>query len=100
MQRDKGNGPYLVPTLYDMAGSAHFFNKSHNGISVYRHFFEDGTSSPEVFVQKVKFKHWGRQGSVALQYDIDSGRFYQPSNKQSGNYLEQKASQEEMPFEI
>jgi len=100
MQRDKGNGPYLVPTLYDMAGSAHFFNKSHNGISVYRHFFEDGSSSPEVFVQKVKFKHWGRQGSVALQYDIDSGRFYQPSNKQSGNYLEQKASQEEMPFEI
>ena len=100
MQRDKGNGPYLVPTLYDMAGSAHFFNKSHNGISVYRYLFEDGTSSPEVFVQKVKFKHWGRQGSVALQYDIDSGRFYQPSNKQSGNYLEQKASQEEMPFEI
>lgn len=100
MQREKGNGPYLVPTLYDMAGSAHFFNKSHNGISVYRHFFEDGTSSPEVFVQKVKFKHWGRQGSVALQYDIDSGRFYQPSNKPHGSYLEQKASQEEMPFEI
>ena len=98
MQREKGNGPYLVPTLYDMAGSAHFFNKSHNGISVYRHFFEDGTSSPEVFVQKVKFKHWGRQGSVALQYDIDSGRFYQPSNKPVGSYLEQKTTQEEMPF--
>ncbi len=87
MQRDKGNGPYLVPTLYDMAGSAHFFNKSHNGISVYRHFFEDGTSAPEVFVQKVKFKHWGRQGSVSLQYDIDSGRFYQPGYKQEGNIL-------------
>jgi twinkle protein len=96
MQRDKGNGPYLVPTLYDMAGSAHFFNKSHNGISVYRHFFEDGTSSPEVFVQKVKFKHWGRQGSVSLQYDIDSGRFYQPGYKQEGNVLAKSGSQAEI----
>ncbi len=96
MQRDKGNGPYLVPTLYDMAGSAHFFNKSHNGISVYRHFFEDGTSAPEVFVQKVKFKHWGRQGSVSLQYDIDSGRFYQPGYKQEGNILAKPVTQSEI----
>lgn len=96
MQREKGNGPYLVPTLYDMAGSAHFFNKSHNGISVYRHFFEDGTSAPEVFVQKVKFKHWGRQGSVSLQYDIDSGRFYQPGYKQEGNILAKPVTQSEI----
>lgn len=96
MQRDKGNGPYLVPTLYDMAGSAHFFNKSHNGISVYRHFFEDGTSSPEVFVQKVKFKHWGRQGSASLQYDIESGRFYQPGFKQEGSLLNKPVTQSEI----
>jgi twinkle protein len=96
MQREKGNGPYLVPTLYDMAGSAHFFNKSHNGISVYRHFFEDGTSAPEVFVQKVKFKHWGRQGSVNLQYDIDSGRFYQPGYKQEGNLLANPGTQSQI----
>lgn len=96
MQREKGNGPYLVPTLYDMAGSAHFFNKSHNGISVYRHFFEDGTSSPEVFVQKVKFKHWGRQGSAALQYDIESGRFYQPGFKQEGSLLNKPVTQAEI----
>ena len=100
MQRDKGNGPYLVPTLYDMAGSAHFFNKSHNGISVYRHFFEDGTSSPEVFVQKVKFKHWGRQGSVSLQYDIDSGRFYQPGYKQEGNVLAKTGTQSTINQEV
>lgn len=99
MQREKGNGPYLVPTLYDMAGSAHFFNKSHNGISVYRHFFEDGTSSPEVFVQKVKFKHWGRQGSVALQYDIESGRFFQPGFKQSGSLLNKQVKQTELTEE-
>lgn len=99
MQREKGNGPYLVPTLYDMAGSAHFFNKSHNGISVYRHFFEDGTSSPEVFVQKVKFKHWGRQGSSALQYDIESGRFYQPGFKQEGSLLNKSVKQTELTEE-
>ncbi len=104
MQREKGTGPYLVPTLYDMAGSAHFFNKSHNGISVYRHFFEDGTSSPEVFVQKVKFKHWGMQGSVPLQYDLDSGRFYQPGYLQQGSVIGNKPTEqleinnEEAPF--
>jgi twinkle protein len=99
MQRDKQTGAYMVPTIYDMAGSAHFYNKSHNGISVYRHFHEDGTSTPEVFVQKVKFKHWGRQGNVMLQYDISSGRFYKPGDGSVKNYLGNKETkQEEVPF--
>ena len=99
MQRDKQTGAYMVPTIYDMAGSAHFYNKSHNGISVYRHFHEDGTSTPEVFVQKVKFKHWGRQGSLMLQYDISSGRFYKPGDGSVKNYLGNKETkQEEVPF--
>jgi twinkle protein len=99
MQRDKQTGAYMVPTIYDMAGSAHFYNKSHNGISVYRHFHEDGTSTPEVFVQKVKFKHWGRQGSLMLQYDISSGRFYKPGDGSVKNYLGNKETkQEEAPF--
>jgi len=99
MQRDKQTGAYMVPTIYDMAGSAHFYNKSHNGISVYRHFHEDGTSTPEVFVQKVKFKHWGRQGSLMLQYDISSGRFYKPGDGSIKNYIGNKESiQQEVPF--
>jgi len=99
MQRDKQTGAYMVPTIYDMAGSAHFYNKSHNGISVYRHFHEDGTSTPEVFVQKVKFKHWGRQGNVMLQYDISSGRFYKPGDGSIKNYIGNKeATQQEAQF--
>jgi twinkle protein len=99
MQRDKQTGAYMVPTIYDMAGSAHFYNKSHNGISVYRHFHEDGTSTPEVFVQKVKFKHWGRQGNVMLQYDISSGRFYKPGDGSIKNYIaDQNVTQEQIPF--
>lgn len=99
MQRDKQTGAYMVPTIYDMAGSAHFYNKSHNGISVYRHFHEDGTSTPEVFVQKVKFKHWGRQGSLMLQYDISSGRFYKPGDGSIKNYIGNKeVTQQEVPF--
>jgi twinkle protein len=99
MQRDKQTGAYMVPTIYDMAGSAHFYNKSHNGISVYRHFHEDGTSTPEVFVQKVKFKHWGRQGSLMLQYDISSGRYHKPGDGSIKNYLGNKETkQEEAPF--
>lgn len=78
--------------------SAHFYNKCDNGISVYRHFFEDGGSMPEIFVQKVKFKHWGRQGSREMQYDIPSGRYYIVGKLNKTSYLSTEFNQQE--FEL
>lgn len=98
MSRDPKTQQYNVATLYDMAGSAHFYNKCDNGISVYRHFFEDGGSMPEIFVQKVKFKHWGRQGSREMQYDVPSGRYYVVGKLNKTSYLSTEFNQQE--FEL
>jgi twinkle protein len=72
MQKQKEGGKMEIPNLYDINGSANFFNKTDFGITVYRDFFEKIIS---VHVQKVKFKHLGEIGSVNYVYNQDSGRF-------------------------
>jgi len=71
--KDKQTGQYEVPNLYSISGSANFFNKTHNGICVYRNFT---TGRSEIYIQKVKFKHWGKPGSVELEWDWKTGRYY------------------------
>lgn len=73
MEKEKDGLAYKVPTLYDIAGSAHFYNKTDNGITVYRDFVNHKTS---VYIQKVKFDHWGRVGVSEYSYRMDSGRYY------------------------
>ena len=71
----KENGKYLVPTLYDIAGSANFFNKTDNGLTVYRNY-EDNTT--DIYIQKVKFFYNGEIGCVPLKYDLDTSRYTSP----------------------
>jgi twinkle protein len=73
MRKQKDSAKYEIPTLYDCSGSANFFNKSDNGISVYRDF---ETQQTQVIINKVKFSHWGEVGSISLNYDVPSGRYY------------------------
>jgi len=71
-------GVYEVPTLYDISGSAHFYNKADYGLSIYRLPNSDNTgyiNSVQVHVQKVKFKHLGENGMVELRYNYNNGRF-------------------------
>jgi twinkle protein len=68
-----GNGMYEVPNLYSISGSANFYNKAANGITVYRNL---ETLQTEVYIQKVKFKHWGQTGCVHLAWDKSNGRYY------------------------
>jgi twinkle protein len=71
IQKDKQTGKYEVPTLYNIAGSANFYNKTDNGLCVYR----DAENNTFVYVQKVKFSHWGEIGSSKFTYDKPSGRY-------------------------
>lgn len=66
------NKLYEVPTLYDIAGSANFYNQVDNGISVYRDFKNKLTN---VYVQKVKFRHIGELGEAQFKYNIQNGRY-------------------------
>lgn len=65
-------GKYDVPSLYDIAGSAHFFNKTDNGIVLQRDFEGETTN---VFIQKIRWSFVGKLGDVCFQYHIPSKRF-------------------------
>jgi len=73
MLKQKGNNYYEVPNLYDINGSANFYNKADYGLTVYRNYNLGGIC--EVHVQKVKRKNLGTTGLVTFNYDMDSGRF-------------------------
>jgi len=71
---EKGN----IPTLYDISGSANFYNKTDYGLTVHRNRDENGLMQNNVDVhwQKIKFKHLGKQGVSQLEYNFKNGRFY------------------------
>ena len=72
-QKNMKTGKIDAPSLYDMAGSAHFVNMCDNGIVIHRSESIDDTT--EVLVRKVRFKHVGRRGETKLKYDTSSGRY-------------------------
>lgn len=73
IMKNKDTGMYEVPNLYSISGSANFFNKTANGITVY---LNKETGMSEIYIQKVKFKHWGQTGCVHLNWDYRNGRYY------------------------
>ena len=66
------NGTFEVPTLYDINGSANFFNKTDFGLTVYRNFEDNYITT---IVNKVKFKHLGQTGTCEWKYNLDNNRF-------------------------
>jgi len=66
LKKDPRTGKYEIPTLYSISGSAHFFNRTHNGISVYRDF---ETNVVDVYVQKVKWSWLGKIGFCSYRFD-------------------------------
>ncbi len=72
----KDNSDNGVPTLYNINGSAHFYNKADYGIIVHRY---KGASEAErytlVRVSKVKFRHLGEGGDAGFKYDVRNGRY-------------------------
>jgi twinkle protein len=86
------SGEWETPTLYSINGSSNFFNKAANGLSVGR----DTEGFTEVYVQKVKFKHWGQQGLVKWAWNRNNGRYYS-GYEDNTNWLI-KGEQAEMPL--
>jgi twinkle protein len=87
------DGKYEVPTLYNISGSANFYNKADFGITVHRDF--DGGFT-EVHVQKVKFRHLGDKGVATFKYNLNNGRYSEyedniPPAWDNTNHLVEKA---------
>ena len=66
------NGNIEVPTLYNISGSAHFYNKADFGIVVNRNKQQGCT---EVIVAKVRFRHLGHSGTATFRYNLVNGRY-------------------------
>lgn len=66
------DGQVEVPTLYDISGSANFFNKADFGIVVHRDRVNDLV---DVHIQKVKFRHLGELGTAQFKYNLNNGRY-------------------------
>lgn len=64
------------PTLYDISGSANFYNICDIGIVVYRERFPSGDDRTHLMVNKVRSKFYGRVGSTELRFHKPSERFY------------------------
>jgi twinkle protein len=60
------DGKYPVPNLYSISGSANFFNKTHNGVTIYRDY---DTNNVDVYVQKVKQSWLGQLGFCSFSYN-------------------------------
>lgn len=80
LQKDKKTGKYEVPTLYNISGSAHFFNRTHNGISVWRDFQNNLT---DVYVQKVKYSWLGKIGFASFRYNTYTRQYEMPDGSET-----------------
>lgn len=81
MNKKKGTHKFDVPTLYDINGSANFYNKADYGFTVYRDLEDEESENPklssttQIHWQKFKFFHMGEQGVSELKFNMNSGRF-------------------------
>jgi twinkle protein len=73
LQRDR-DGKFPVPTPRDVSGSAHWWAKADNCITIHRDQTEDN-QKVEIHVQKIRFKHCGHVGMTTLLYDRVTGRY-------------------------
>ena len=74
MESDLNRKPF-VPSPYDISGSANWYNKCDNAITIHRHK-DDTEDYVGVHVQKIRFQHKnGKPNTAKLSYEIRSGRY-------------------------
>lgn len=75
------DGKLRVPSLYDAADSAAFYNKPDFGIAIDRPNPNYSGDDPrvdctDVYIRKVRFEGTGRKGQCQLMFDRTNSRFY------------------------
>jgi twinkle protein len=78
MSLDDKTGIYKVPTLYDVSGSADFYNQTHNGFTIYRVYDTDESEGFTSFTnRKTKYSFQGTiNDTVQFKFHRPSGRYY------------------------
>ncbi len=108
MKFNEEEGKYAIPGLYDISGSANFFNKADIGMCIYKENVTPNEYKNTLLIQKVKFKFWGAQGNVNYTWDSENGR-YNEFGRDLTNWINQEPKpklinwtepqrEEEVPF--
>jgi len=82
------NGKVRVPSLYDVNGSANWYNKCDHGVVVHR---GEGNRT-EIIVAKSRFMEAGVRGMVNLKFDAWSSRFELLDTVQMGLFGDKQTS--------
>lgn len=93
MKFNDKTGKYEVPGLYDINGSANWYNKADIGLSMYK----NENLSNTLNIQKVKFKFWGSVGSIDYSWNPKNGR-YDEFGEDSTSWIAEKQKQSEAVF--
>lgn len=74
-----------VPSLYDVMGSAHFYNHVDYGIIVYRDFGtkDAGGQKTQVIFEKIKWGEMGSPGFCTLDFNVETNRYEDPNGDNS-----------------
>jgi twinkle protein len=67
-------GGFDCPTAYDLAGSAHWYNKADDIVAVHRDL-DDESKEVEIHIQKVRFREVGKRGIAGLKFDVITGKY-------------------------
>jgi twinkle protein len=82
-------GKYRKPTLYDISGSSDFFNKSYNGLIVFRQIGQKSKYKSDVvsvYVEKVKRKENGQLGQFEVAPDFVNGGVYKHLTRENKKF--------------
>ncbi len=85
MERNRLTNRPLTPTLYDISGSAHFYNLCDYGLVVER---DRAAKVARVHVEKLRFRHLGTEGTASFVYNTVNGRYQ--SCRENPNASQQK----------
>lgn len=95
MPKDSDMVNYQIPNLYNISGSANFFNMTQNGFCVFRNF---ATGKTEIHIQKVKWEHLGKLGVIEYTYCEENARFYAEFEDPYQSWLPAEGVQEEISY--
>lgn len=97
MKFNHEEGKYEIPGLYDISGSANFYNKTDIGITIYKEKVTDTEYKNVLYIQKVKFKYWGGIGQIEYNWDSENGR-YNEFGRDLNNWIQPEQKQELIVF--
>jgi len=76
--REKESKTIPVPTPYHISGSAHWYNKADNCITIWRDRDPKNESfETQIHIQKIRRKRLGQVGVTKLRYEYSTGRYHE-----------------------